>query len=84
MAIGIDKLSFYTSEYVLDLVELAQQRGVDPNKYTIGIGQDKQSVIPNYEDVVTMGANAAAKIIDNDDRQQIDLIIFATESGIDN
>ncbi|WP_273731110.1 hydroxymethylglutaryl-CoA synthase [Leuconostoc mesenteroides] len=84
MAIGIDKLSFYTSEYVLDLVELAQRRGVDPNKYTIGIGQDKQSVIPNYEDVVTMGANAAAKIIDNDDRQQIDLIIFATESGIDN
>ncbi|GMA68824.1 hydroxymethylglutaryl-CoA synthase [Leuconostoc litchii] len=84
MTIGIDKLSFYTSEYVLDLVDLAQKRGDDPDKYTIGIGQDKQAVIPNYEDVVTMGANAAVQIVEEDDRKNIDMIIFATESGIDN
>lgn len=84
MTIGIDKIAFYTPKYVLDLIELAKVRGDEPEKYTIGIGQDKQSVVPNYEDIVTMGANAASKIIDDTDRQLIDSVILATESGIDN
>ena len=84
MTIGIDKIAFYTPNYVLDLVTLAKARGDEPDKYTIGIGQNRQTVVPNFEDVVTMGANAAIKIITADDREKIDLIIFATESGIDN
>lgn len=83
MIIGIDKIAFYTPNYVLDLVSLANTRGDDPEKYTIGIGQDYQAVVPNFEDVVTMGANAAAKIITSEDRDAIDEVIFATESGID-
>ncbi|CAM3123408.1 hydroxymethylglutaryl-CoA synthase [Leuconostoc rapi] len=84
MTIGIDKIAFYTPNYVLDLVALAKARGDEPDKYTIGIGQDHQAVVPNFEDVVTMGANAAAKIITHEDRDAIDEVIFATESGIDN
>lgn len=84
MNIGIDKIAFYTPEYVLDLVTLAKARGDEPDKYTIGIGQDEQAVIPNYEDVVTMGANAARQIVNDQERQTIDMVIFATESGIDN
>lgn len=84
MTIGIDKIAFYTPNYVLDLVALAKARGDEPDKYTIGIGQDHQAVVPNFEDVVTMGANAAVKIITHEDRDAIDEIIFATESGIDN
>jgi len=82
--IGIDKIAFYTPEYVLDLVTLAKARGDEPDKYTIGIGQDEQAVIPNDEDVVTMGANAARQIVDDQERKTIDMVIFATESGIDN
>ena len=84
MNIGIDKIAFYTPEYVLDLVTLAKARGDEPDKYTIGIGQDEQAVIPNDEDVVTMGANAARQIVDDQERKAIDMVIFATESGIDN
>ncbi|MGO2518390.1 MAG: hydroxymethylglutaryl-CoA synthase, partial [Leuconostoc falkenbergense] len=84
MNIGIDKIAFYTPEYVLDLVTLAKARGDEPDKYTIGIGQDEQAVIPNYEDVVTMGANAARQIVNDQERQTIDMVVFATESGIDN
>ena len=84
MNIGIDKIAFYTPEYVLDLVTLAKARGDEPDKYTIGIGQDEQAVIPNYEDVVTMGANAARQIVNYQERQTIDMVVFATESGIDN
>lgn len=84
MTVGIDKIAFYTPNYVLDLVELAKNRNDEPDKYTIGIGQDKQTVVPNFEDVVTMGANAASQIVTHENRDTIDTIIFATESGIDN
>lgn len=84
MTVGIDKIAFYTPNYVLDLVELAKDRNDEPDKYTIGIGQDKQTVVPNFEDVVTMGANAASQIVTHENRDTIDTIIFATESGIDN
>lgn len=84
MTIGIDKIGFYTTPLYLDLVDLAHARGVDPNKYLIGIGQEKQAVIPPSQDIVTMGASAAAQILSSDDRQAISTIIVATESGIDN
>lgn len=81
--IGIDKIGFYSPEYYLDLTDLATARQVDPAKYKIGIGQDQMAVLPADQDIVTMAANAAAQILDQADRQQIDLLIFATESGID-
>ncbi|CAH1852124.1 hydroxymethylglutaryl-CoA synthase [Convivina praedatoris] len=84
MQVGIDQIAFYTPDYVLNLTDLAQAREIDPDKFKIGIGQDWQAVVPNYEDVVTMAVNASRKIIDADNSHQIDEVIFATESGIDN
>ena len=84
MKIGIDKIGFYPTPLYLDFTELAQARGVDPNKYLIGIGQEKQAVIPPTQDIVTMGANAADRILTDEDRKQISAIIVATESWIDN
>lgn len=81
--IGIDKIGFYSPEYYLDLTDLALARQVDPAKYKIGIGQDQMAVLPPDQDIVTMAANAAAQILGQADREQIDLLIFATESGID-
>ncbi|WP_409022790.1 hydroxymethylglutaryl-CoA synthase [Dellaglioa sp. P0083] len=84
MKIGIDRINFFTSNQYVDMSELANVRNVDPNKYLIGIGQSKMAVIPPTQDVVTMGANAADVLIDNENRDKIDFVIFATESGIDN
>ena len=84
MNIGIDKISFFTPHLYLDMAELAEARDVDPNKYLIGIGQSKMAVIPPTQDVVSMAANAADKILTPEDKEQIDMILFATESGIDN
>ncbi|AEV95271.1 hydroxymethylglutaryl-CoA synthase [Pediococcus claussenii] len=84
MNIGIDKIGFFTSDLFLDMAELATARNEDPNKYLIGIGQKKAAVIRNSQDSVTLAANAASKIIDDADRQKIDLILFGTESGVDN
>lgn len=83
MTIGIDQLGFYTPNYYVDLVDLAQARGVDPDKFTIGIGQDKQAVPPSSQDVVTMGASAANEFLTSDMKQDIGLIVLGTETGID-
>ncbi|MFT8882814.1 MAG: hydroxymethylglutaryl-CoA synthase [Liquorilactobacillus hordei] len=84
MKIGIDKIGFATSDLYLDMVDLANARQEDPNKYLIGIGQAKMAVIRPTQDVVTMAATAAKRIISEEDKKNISYVIFATESGIDN
>lgn len=83
MKIGIDKMSFFTPPTYVDMVELAEARGVDPNKYLIGIGQGKMSIAAEAYDIVAMATNAADKILTKEDKEQIDMVIFATESGVD-
>ncbi|WKF84734.1 hydroxymethylglutaryl-CoA synthase [Lacticaseibacillus pantheris] len=83
MQIGIDRLGLYSPHFFVDLKDLAEARGVDPNKFIIGIGQSEQAVAPSSEDVVTMGANAAAEFIDDIDTSKVGLVILGTETGID-
>ncbi|WP_461213474.1 hydroxymethylglutaryl-CoA synthase [Lacticaseibacillus sp. GG6-2] len=83
MTIGIDQIGMATPGFYLDLVELAKARGDEPDKYTIGIGQDQQAVAPGSQDIVTMGAQAAAEILTAEDRDKIGLIALGTETGID-
>lgn len=80
---GIDKLSFYTSNYFLDLNTLAEMRALDPQKFYSGIGQEKMGVLPPDEDVVSMAANATYPLLKSGDLEDIELLIFATESSID-
>ena len=84
MRIGIDKMAFATTNDYLDLVELAKERSVDPNKFTIGIRQDLQAVVPPTQDIVTLGATAAKKLLTPELEKNISTVIVATESGIDN
>ena len=84
MRIGIDRMAFATTNDYLDLVELGKERGVDPNKFTIGIGQDLQAVVPPTQDIVTLGATAAKKLLTPELEKNISTVIVATESGIDN
>jgi len=81
--IGIDKIGFYTPNVYVDMEKLAEARGVDPAKYTIGIGQEKMAVAPLHQDAVSMAANAALSILDEEDKQAIDFVLFGTESGVD-
>lgn len=83
LPVGIDAISVYTSHYVLDLECLAKARQVDPNKFSVGLGQHQMAVTPPDEDIVTMGANAAARVLKDIDKNVIELLLFATESGID-
>src|SRR5699024_11718036 len=62
---------------------LASNSEVEQEKFTIGIGQEEMAVSPITQDPVTLAANAALKILNDDDKCDIDLVMFGTESGID-
>lgn len=83
MNIGIDKLGFYSPSYIIDMKDLANARGIDPNKFTYGLGQDFMAVPPITQDTITMAANAAHTILNDEDKEAIDLVILATESAND-
>jgi hydroxymethylglutaryl-CoA synthase len=81
--VGIDAIAFYTPRYALDLATLAESRGVPVDKFYVGLGQQKMSVVPPGEDIVTMAANACRQALLGIDVNQIDMLLFATESAAD-
>jgi hydroxymethylglutaryl-CoA synthase len=84
MTVGIEHLAFSTSRYFIKLETLAAHRGVDYKKYSEGIGQRFMSVFPPNEDIVTIAVDAAAKIlVQVEDINSIDMLLFATESAFD-
>lgn len=83
ISVGIDAISVYTPYYALSLDVLAKARQVDPDKFSHGLGQFVMSVPPPGEDIVTMGANACDALLKESDKRNIELLLFATESGID-
>lgn len=83
MNIGIDKIGFYSPEYFIDMRKLAVARNIDPDKFTYGLDQDLMAVKPITQDTITMGANAANTILNDSDKEAIDLVILATETGLD-
>jgi hydroxymethylglutaryl-CoA synthase len=83
MQLGIENISFATTEYVLPLSTLADATGVEVGKFHIGIGQEYMSVAAPDEDIVTMAATAAQPVLEGQDLSLIRTVLFATESGID-
>ncbi len=81
--VGIDTLAVYTSRYVLELATLANARQIDPEKFQTGLGQWAMSVTPPGEDIVTMAASAAKEALQDIDVNDIEMLLFATESSID-
>ncbi len=86
-SVGIDAMEIWTGKLVLDLPNtFAPVKGEDPEKYTKGLGLHTSSFPDVYEDIVTMGANAAKKLMDRKGLTPADIgrIDVATESAFDN
>ncbi len=84
MNVGIDVIEFATSKYFFSLKSLAERRNVEYSKYYLGIGQVLMSVFPPNEDIVTLAVAAAEKTLAKiEDKDSIDMLIFATESSFD-
>ncbi|MEM6482984.1 MAG: hydroxymethylglutaryl-CoA synthase, partial [Pseudomonadota bacterium] len=76
--IGIERLSFYVPEHYVSLETLAHRHGIDPAKFSRGIGQDQIAMPGHDEDIVTMAAEAARPVIDAVGGAEIDTILLAT------
>ncbi|MFA6409306.1 MAG: hydroxymethylglutaryl-CoA synthase [Gammaproteobacteria bacterium] len=82
---GIDAISLQTTDYYLDLEVLAAERNVPPENY-LELGQQKMAILPPDQDIVTLAAAAAWRIVNKmsaDEIAAIDTVLFATESSID-
>lgn len=83
--VGIDALSVYIPHFYLDLKDMAQANGVDPDKYYVGLGGKHMAILPPDEDPVTMAAEAAKALVEswNIDKKSIGMVIVGTESSVD-
>jgi hydroxymethylglutaryl-CoA synthase len=86
-SVGIDAVEVRTGKLRLDLAEtFAPAQGEEPGKYTEGLGLYGSSFPDVYEDIVTMGANAACRLMERKGLRPADIgrIDVATESAFDN
>ncbi|MFC4541602.1 hydroxymethylglutaryl-CoA synthase [Halosolutus amylolyticus] len=86
-AVGIDAIEIWTGNLKLDLPgTFAPEKGEDPEKYTKGLGLTASSFPDSYEDIVTMAANAAHRLMERKGLEPEDIgrIDVATESAFDN
>ena len=81
--IGIDAISFFTSHQYIDLAMIAAHNGMAADYYYRALGQHHMSIPAADEDIVTLAANAAARLIHDGNRDRITAILFGTESGVD-
>ena len=83
MTTGIEKINLYASRFKADAVALAKARGRDAEYVENHVMIRERSVIPAYEDSVTLAVNAAKPMLDGVDKSEIELLIVSTESGVD-
>jgi hydroxymethylglutaryl-CoA synthase len=85
-AVGIDGIEIWTGKLKLDLAEtFAPAQDTDPDKYTKGLGLYASSLPDVHEDIVTMGANAALRLMRRKDVSpaEIGRIDVPTETAFD-
>jgi polyketide biosynthesis 3-hydroxy-3-methylglutaryl-CoA synthase-like enzyme PksG len=80
MRTGIEALNVYGGRAFLDVDTLARARGLDGARFQNLLLKQK-TVALNFEDAVSFAVNSAKPLIQADN--QIELLIVATESGID-
>ncbi len=85
MLAGVSDISIYIPNFYLSHEDLANARRIPKEKYHSGLGNHNMAIIPNWEDSVTMGANAAQQLIErnNINPDEIRQLVVSTESGVD-
>jgi len=83
--VGIEAIAVAIPRRYIDLGDLAQARGVDPAKYTQGLGGLEMSVAEPGEDTAALAASAVAKLIVNRglDPTRVGMLVVGTETGVD-
>ncbi|MFP2957524.1 hydroxymethylglutaryl-CoA synthase family protein [Myxococcus sp. 1LA] len=83
--VGIEAMNAFCGIARLDVLQLANHRGLDTSRFANLLMEEKTVPLP-YEDPVTYGVNAARPILDAlsaAERESIELLIACTESSFD-
>lgn len=85
MKAGISSIAMYVPPLYLSHDDLADARGIDRDKFRIGLGSNNMAIVPPWDDPVTMAANAAEMAIEaaGIEKDEIGLLIVSTETGVD-
>ncbi|KIG15421.1 Hydroxymethylglutaryl-CoA synthase [Enhygromyxa salina] len=81
--VGIEKIFAYPCSMTLDMVALAEARGVEASHPIEDLWVEARSLNPVWEDPVTMAVNAARGLLEGEDPEQIELVVVGTESSVD-
>ncbi|HSI06716.1 MAG TPA: hydroxymethylglutaryl-CoA synthase [Myxococcota bacterium] len=83
--VGIEALTIAVPERFLALEDLAVARGVEPAKFTAGLGGREMAVADPGEDSVALAATAVAKLLKSYaiDPNRIGMLVVGTETGVD-
>lgn len=82
---GISSIGLHMPPAGMRVTELAELRGVDPNKYTLGLGCQEMALCPEGYDVVRLATEAARRALArwDGDLSDIGLIAVGTETAVD-
>jgi 3-hydroxy-3-methylglutaryl CoA synthase len=79
---GIDDLNIYASTMAVDFSAIAAARGLS-DKPLRQAHFERRSVLPPFEDPVTLAVNAARPLVEAGGTEPFALLIVATETGLD-
>ncbi len=80
---GIDKVRVYPSTAMLDIATLCSARGTNFDQVSRSLKTRERSLLPPWEDAVTLAVNAADGLLPPGDRESVGLLIVSTESSVD-
>jgi 3-hydroxy-3-methylglutaryl CoA synthase len=80
--VGIDDLNVYGSTLSVEFAAIATARA-RPARELDAVGFERRSITPPYEDPVTLAVNAAWPLVEELGPAAFELLIVATESGLD-
>lgn len=80
--VGIDAIHVWGSSLAVDFRQVAEVRGVDAKAFA-NTRFSYRSLLPTWEDPVTLAVNAARPVVADVGAERVGLLIVATESGLD-
>jgi len=85
MRVGIEKMNLYGGRAYLNIADLATARGGTLHDLTRRqmVPYEGRAILPPYEDPVTLAVNATERLLTAEDREQVELVVVATESAVD-
>jgi hydroxymethylglutaryl-CoA synthase len=83
--VGIESIGMHIPPLAMRVEDLAELRGVDPDKYTIGLGCSEMAICPADFTVVDLASEAARRALErwDGDPARIGMIAIGTETAVD-